>query len=66
MKNLKKLSRENLKNLNGGKILPGVPGNCGDQCNLGGSTCEQFGLTCQLYWIYNSDGVATSGCLKCL
>ncbi len=50
--------------MNGGK-LPGVPGNCGNQCEINGNTCEQFGLTCQLYWIYN-DGVATSGCMKCV
>lgn len=49
----------------GGKLFPGVPDNCGNQCDINGSTCEQFGLTCQLYWIYN-DGVATSGCMKCL
>ncbi|WP_436835751.1 bacteriocin-like protein [Chryseobacterium gambrini] len=63
MKNLKKLSREELRNVNGGKM---VPGNCGNMCSLGDSTCGGYGLDCGLYWVYNSSGVATSGCLRCI
>lgn len=66
MKKMKKLSRNDLKELTGGKPNPGVPGNCGNSCSLGESTCEQFGLTCGLYWIYGPNGDATSGCLKCI
>lgn len=65
MKNLKKLSRNDLKDLKGGK-RPGVPGNCGDQCTIGGNSCEAYGLTCQLYWVYSPDGIPTSGCMKCI
>ncbi len=55
MKNLKKLSRNDLKSLVGGKRLPGNPigGGCSDMCTpTGGGTadgCQQYGLTCGFF-----------------
>lgn len=56
MKNLRKLSRESLKKLNGGKRLPengGVGGNCADMYmpngGNGGDGCSQYGLTCGMF-----------------
>jgi len=66
MKNLKKLSREELKKIDGGKLPIGM-GNCGDVCNGSDGYCEQFGLTCGVHVIDNSDnGQITSYCRKCL
>lgn len=51
MKNLRKLSRESLKKLNGGKLYPGNSGGggCDDMCKPnggnGGDGCSQYGLT---------------------
>ncbi|ATC39607.1 bacteriocin-like protein [Elizabethkingia anophelis] len=43
MKNLKRLSRTDLKNLKGGKAYP-------DMCTPGkGDTCGQYGLSCGIY-----------------
>ncbi|MCD1117344.1 bacteriocin-like protein [Chryseobacterium turcicum] len=58
MKNLKKLSRNELKSLNGGKKLPpyiggGSGGGCADMCTpTGGGTddgCRQYGLVCGFF-----------------
>ncbi len=60
MKNLKKLSRNDLKSLVGGKRLPGNTGgsNCPDMCmpngGNGGDGCSQYGLTCG--WFQCSPG----------
>lgn len=56
MKNLRKLSRNKLKTLAGGKRLPengGVGGNCADMCmpngGNGGDGCSPYGLTCGFF-----------------
>lgn len=56
MKNLKKLSRNELKSVKGAKLYPGntVGGNCTDMCtpNGGGAGddgCAQYGLTCGFF-----------------
>lgn len=41
MKNLKKLSRKDLKTINGSEI-----GNCGNACSQGDILCEQYCLSC--------------------
>ena len=47
MKNLKKIAREELKSINGGRP-PG--GSYGDMCSPGtGDVCAQYGLECGLY-----------------
>ncbi|WP_294314530.1 hypothetical protein [uncultured Chryseobacterium sp.] len=65
MKNLKKLSRNELKNLQGGKIYHvGGAGGCADMCTpTGGSgdTCAQYGLTCGFYQDKNGNW-----CNRCL
>lgn len=65
MKNLKKLSRKELKNLQGGKIYPGGgTGGCADMYTpTGGSgdTCAQYGLTCGFYQDKNGNW-----CNRCL
>ncbi len=66
MKKLKKLSRTELKKLQGGKILPGggAGGGCGDMCTpTGGSgdSCAQYGLTCGFYQDQNGNW-----CNRCL
>lgn len=69
MKNLKKLSRNDLKMISGGKILPGggVGGyNCTDACTPGDNFCAQYGLTCGLWAHTNPDGTLNYGCFKCL
>lgn len=66
MKNLKKISRAELKKIDGGKLPIGL-GNCGDACGPNDGFCEQFGLTCGVHVISNSDsGQITSYCRKCL
>jgi hypothetical protein len=67
MKNLKKMSRNDLKTVNGGKIYPGTGGggDCGNSCSPGDGRCEAYGLSCGMYAIYH-DGVLTSSCWKCM
>lgn len=66
MKNLKKLSRNELKSLKGGKRLPeGSGGDCGNSCAPGDGRCEQYGLSCGIYALYQG-GVETSSCWKCM
>lgn len=43
MKKLKKLSRNDLKVINGGNAAPA------DMCSPGSGYCEQFGLECGIY-----------------
>lgn len=50
MKNLKKLSRENLKVVNGGK-LPQYP----DMCH-GAGDCAGYGLSCEVYCGTDTNG----------
>lgn len=64
MKNLKKLSRNDLRCIDGGKKLL-EPGNCGDACSPGDGRCEQYGLSCDYYGI-NNGGTVTSHCWKCM
>lgn len=66
MKNLKKLSRNDLKSLVGGKRLPGniAGGDCGSVCSPGDGYCEQYGLLCGIHMI-NNGGTVTSSCWKC-
>lgn len=48
MKNLKKLSRENLKKVQGGKLSK-------DFCQPGaGDVCAQYGLECGFYYSYQN------------
>ncbi|WP_294204817.1 hypothetical protein [uncultured Chryseobacterium sp.] len=67
MKNLKKLSRIELKNVSGGKgktFLSSETEGCADMCTpTGGSgdSCAQFGLTCGFY--QDSNG---NWCNRCL
>lgn len=42
MKNLKKLTRDELKKVSGGNAPP-------DMCNFGDGFCEQYGLECGLF-----------------
>ncbi|MDQ0594459.1 hypothetical protein QFZ37_002828 [Chryseobacterium ginsenosidimutans] len=55
MKNLKKLSRNELKSVSGAKLYPGntAGGNCADTCTpTGGGTddgCRQYGLVCGFF-----------------
>ncbi|MGC4128203.1 MAG: hypothetical protein QM564_01290 [Bergeyella sp.] len=63
MKNLKQLSRNELKTVNGGKLPD--PGDCGTVCNPGDGFCEQYGLSCGFYFIVNG-GTITSSCNKCM
>jgi|GEM_PF-1654780 len=71
MKNLKKLSRNELKNLSGGQIINGgpraglEPGDCGNVCSPGNGYCEQFGLECGYYALVKG-GTTTSSCFKCM
>lgn len=72
MKNLKKLSRNELRELNGGKIAPnnggvmvGVDG-CASMCTprMGAGpadSCEQYGLTCG--WWMDSNGNSCNRCM---
>ncbi len=61
MKNLKKLSRKDLKAINGSGI-----GNCGNACSQGDGFCEQYGLSCFIHVLEAPDtGEITSYCWKC-
>lgn len=67
MKKLKKISRNELKTINGSKLLPGGGGfGCTDACQPGDGRCEQYGLTCGL-WIHTApgDGTVNYACNKC-
>jgi len=44
MKNLKKISRKDLKTVKGGKLLPEYA----DMCH-GSADCAPYGLSCQVY-----------------
>lgn len=67
MKNLKKLSRENLKSIRGSRLRPNYGGiGCSDACTPGNGTCEQYGLSCGMWVTTGSDGSITTACLKCL
>ncbi|MGG7440420.1 bacteriocin-like protein [Chryseobacterium arthrosphaerae] len=62
MKNLKRISREDLKSLKGGK--PG--GSYGDMCSLGGNDiCVQYGLECGLYFGHDN-AIGTWYALRCI
>ena len=65
MKNLKKLSREELKSVSGGKRLPSDP-TCLDACypsgGQPGDICAQWGLTCGFVTCYPG-GPLSSKCL---
>ncbi|MCT2563918.1 bacteriocin-like protein [Chryseobacterium herbae] len=66
MKHLKKISREDLKSVNGGKRPAVGIGNCGNACSSGDGFCEQFGLSCYIHVIESGDnGQITSTCWKC-
>ncbi|WP_440132421.1 bacteriocin-like protein [Chryseobacterium tongliaoense] len=65
MKNLKRLSRNELKPLTGGIRFPeGVDG-CKDMCKptmgVGTDTCQQYGLTCG--WWMDSNGNSCNRCM---
>ncbi|WP_425549811.1 bacteriocin-like protein [Chryseobacterium ginsenosidimutans] len=68
MKNLKKLSRQSLKTINGSKLAPSYGGGfgCSDACTPSNGFCEQFGLTCGVWSTTGPDGSVTSACFKCL
>lgn len=51
MKNLKKLSRQDLKKVDGGKALTNYP----DMCH-GSADCSQYGLSCEVYCGMDSNG----------
>jgi len=51
MKNLKKLTRESLRKIDGGKKLPDYP----DMCH-GSGDCAQYGLSCQVYCGEDTNG----------
>lgn len=63
MKNLKKISREELKQISGGKYPIGY--NCTDACRAGDGFCEQYGLVCGLWWYESPDGTVQYSCTKC-
>lgn len=70
MKNLKKLSRNELKSVKGSggghELETGFEtGDCGSVCSPGDGNCEQFGLSCGIYMISNGDTI-TSSCMKCM
>ncbi len=56
MKKLKKLSRENMKNVKGASYE--------DMCQPGDGTCEQYGLQCR-YWIGEDHAVGVWHALRC-
>lgn len=63
MKNLKKISRNDLKKVQGGK-RPG--GSYGDMCSLGANDeCAQYGLECGLY-IGRDNAVGEWVALRCM
>lgn len=64
MKNLKKLSRNDLKSLVGGKRLPvdGCANMCMPRMGTGpADICEQYGLTCG--WWMDSNGNSCNRCM---
>ncbi|KFF13008.1 hypothetical protein IW15_09540 [Chryseobacterium soli] len=69
MKNLKKLSRNELKKMSGGANPfeeSAEVGNCGDACTPGNNdTCKDYGLQCGIYML-SSGGTVTSSCWKCM
>lgn len=67
MKHLKKLSRENLKGITGGKLPSNNGGvGCTDACTPGNGVCEKYGLSCGMWVTTGPDGSITMACLKCL
>lgn len=63
MKKLKKLSRENLKTVQGGK-RPG--GSYGDMCTMGANdSCAQYGLECGIY-MGHDNSVGEWSALRCM
>jgi len=68
MKSLKKLSRNELKNVKGsGPANPSFEtGNCGDSCGIGDGVCERYGLSCGFFALTNGQGIITSTCMKCM
>lgn len=68
MKNLRKISRNELKKIDGGKPYPGGGGggyNCENACSPNDGFCEQYGLTCGA-WIHTApDGTVNYACTKC-
>lgn len=65
MKNLKRLSRVELKKINGGKKDIAGYG-CTDACHSDDGVCEQYGLSCGLWVSYNNTtGEVNYACLKC-
>lgn len=67
MSKLKKLTREDLKTLNGGKLLPGGGGyNCGSGTCSGDSQCAAYGLSCGIHIAYNTSGEVSSICQQCV
>ncbi|EJL69325.1 bacteriocin-like protein [Chryseobacterium populi] len=64
MKNLKKLSRNDLKSLTGGKLYPvdGCANMCTPRMGAGpADICAQYGLTCG--WWMDSNGNSCNRCM---
>lgn len=70
MKKLKKITRNELKKIDGGILNPGGGGgiggyNCENTCSAGDGFCEQYGLTCGVWFYTSPDGTLAYMCTKC-
>lgn len=68
MKKLKKVTRNELKKIEGGLLYPGGGAggyNCENSRSAGDGFCEQYGLTCGV-WVHTApDGTINYACTKC-